>query len=144
MTSAMGKPNKTRTTTAVVKLSGKCSAGTIVAATCMTSQPTTAPMTATAPRQHEPTPSPVSATASTITVTHARSRVNARASDPPRASAAATPSTAYGKRAAGRARDASGELTGTVSSRAGPDLTPGHPQTPNGGLLCRPPFSGWS
>ncbi|HEY2800999.1 MAG TPA: hypothetical protein VGI85_10410 [Chthoniobacterales bacterium] len=42
MRRAIGKPSKVSTTTAVVKLSGRWSAGTIVAATCKTSQPTTA------------------------------------------------------------------------------------------------------
>src|ERR1700730_7792164 len=42
ITSAIGKPTKVNTTTAVVRPSGRCRAGTLVAVTWMTSQPTTA------------------------------------------------------------------------------------------------------
>jgi len=46
-TSAIGKPSNVSTTTALVITSGRWSAGTTVAATCITSQPTTAYATAT-------------------------------------------------------------------------------------------------
>src|SRR6266446_1447200 len=42
ITSATGKPTKISTTAAVVRLSGRCNAGTMVAVTCMTNHPTTA------------------------------------------------------------------------------------------------------
>src|SRR5438270_3440209 len=42
ITSATGKPTKASTTTAVVRPSGRCNAGTTVAVTCISNQPTTA------------------------------------------------------------------------------------------------------